>query len=341
MRGKLRPVRTAREQTLHPGPALESLRGFRCVSADLEERWHWQNYDLASLVENHFCVQLDPARITDEERQHWGPRVIGQRSVAPSFDTAYWLMDGNRRVGTIGVGSSDDSRAIAVSSLYVVPAERGKGHGTGALRAVRAQATRAGFLGVQLETEWSWQRAVRYYLKLGFWVKGWTLRLAFVSREDLPSWKLEFEPTRAKITLNVPEGPSPWIEAHAQGEALDWTEHWEPTTPKPRALHGLISRTFALALATQGFPLLTRKDVAFRRENPRLERVGPSALASKIRQFEARDRALGYGVNTPRIPGLGSADLQPNSSSDTRSRASKRTPSDSRRALCTARALGS
>jgi hypothetical protein len=60
--------------------------------------------------------------------------------------------------------------------------------------------------------------------------------------------------------------------------------------------------TFAVALAVHGWPLLRAgEDI---HEAAVYDAGGPNVLAYKIGLFEAVDRANGFDVRTPRIPGL-------------------------------------
>jgi hypothetical protein len=60
--------------------------------------------------------------------------------------------------------------------------------------------------------------------------------------------------------------------------------------------------TFAVALAVHGWPLLRAGDDID--DAAVYDAGGPSVLAYKIGMFEALDRASGFDVRTPRIPGL-------------------------------------
>ena len=61
-------------------------------------------------------------------------------------------------------------------------------------------------------------------------------------------------------------------------------------------VHPTARRTFAVALAVRGFPLVRSPEAAGDGE--------PEGLARQIVRFEAWDLRAGWEVRTPRIPGL-------------------------------------
>ena len=95
------------------------------------------------------------------------------------------------------------------------------------------------------------------------------------------------------------------IKARRLGERLEWRETPEMTSRADSEVRWLAPGTFAVALATRGWPLLTSDD-AWRRqlEQGFSDGGGPEGLAFKIRSFEAWNRKNGWRVDTPRIPGL-------------------------------------
>jgi GNAT superfamily N-acetyltransferase len=274
------------------GRALERTARFQPLSADPSEIWLWQNHDLASLLENRLNLRKDPVALTDEDRANFGPRVTasssGFRRDAPATDRAFWILDGaRRRVGTVALADTRPRDAfLELSSLYVVPSAREQGWASLALSALHATALKSGFSGTRLATEWSWQRAVRFYLGRSMWVWGWRRAIEFILHRELPLFRVEVEGERASFILDA-DPSAPLFEARRANGQLEWraSEHPEGL------VRALAPGTFALALASRGWPLVT-------------DRAGIDALALELRRFEARDREHGWHVPSSSRPGL-------------------------------------
>jgi GNAT superfamily N-acetyltransferase len=282
--------RLARIDSLEPiGPADEELFG---------------QFDLASLVENRLGVILEPEGLDDRARQRWAPRVTEDpRSLTwggSEFARGYWIVHGGQRVGTIAVWTSClGSEVIRVDSLFVSPRARRSGVARQALLAVHQSGMAEGLAGIRLETEWCWQGAVRFYVAIGMWVRGWKRSLDFVWRRELPAYHVEGDRDAARFVLD--DGRPP-IEARREGDRLAWRESKvDPLAPG----------TFALALALDGFPLL-RSEEAWRRQLDQgfSDFGGPEGLAFKIQHWEAWARKHDWRVDTPRIPGLDMPDWE-------------------------------
>ena len=285
---------------------LERVGDFLRLSTDPEETRSWRNKDLASFVENRLGERVDPDQASDEQRAQWIERVTCGEGIADphaGYSVPFWIVEQQERIGTFAVARSTvGQRLLQVSSLYVVPRARGCGHAWAALRATDEAARGAGLAGIRLSTDWSWQGAVRFYLRCGMWVSGWKRSLDFVWHEDYPAWQLELEGDRACFVVNHKSTNEPLIEARRNGDRLDWKQH---ASVDDNEIFFRAPGTFATALAVHGFPLITSDD-AWREQLAQgfSDFGGPEGLAFKIRRFEAWSRKQGWHVDTPRIPGI-------------------------------------
>jgi hypothetical protein len=256
--------------------ALERTEGFLPLSADPGEIWLWQNHDLASLLENRLNLRKDPVALTDEDRANLGPRVtassLGFRLEPAATDCAFWILDGaRRRVGTVALAHARPQDAfLELSSLYIVPSARERGSASRALAALHATALKSGFSGTRLVTEWSWQRAVRFYLGRSMWVWGWRRALEFILHRDLPVFRVEADGERARFVLGEADSRAPLIEARRTNGQLEWraSEHADDR------VRALAPGTFALALAARGWPIVT-------------DQTGSRELELELRRFDA------------------------------------------------------
>ncbi len=292
------------------GHELAENRSFRPVSADPHEQRLWLDHDLASIVENRLGLLIEPDRLQDSERRELHASATleneGLNTWSSKYFNAYWLMKGSDHVGTVAVANSLlGRRFVGVSSLYVCRAHRGRGHAAGALDAIFAAALAAGLSGIRLSTDWSWQGAVRLYLKLGFWVWGWKRSLDFVRSSDLPPWQVVTEGGVARFIVTRGNQHRTLFEARRAGCWLNWVETPSTVRAQSSELESYAPGTFALALAIRGFPLISSEE-EWRAQLRRgfSDCGGPEGLAFKIRRFEAWDREHGWLTPAPRIPGL-------------------------------------
>ncbi len=272
----------------------------------------WMDCELASLVENRFFERVDPVARGAELRAVWEPRatrdgaLIGTPHAGARYVRPYWLMQGGSRVGTIALSTgARGERLMEVSSLYVLPAHRGRGVAGAALRRADVVAWAHGVPGVRVQTCWAWQPAVRFYLGLRMWVAGWTDALVFTWRRGLPAHDIEIGEREATFAVVVDGRKEHLIRASVEGDRLEWVEspRMDAYRGEPSDVAYLGPGTFAVALATRGFPLVRSEGLW--RERHRSSDVGePEGLAYKIELFEAVDRSFGFDVRTPRIPGL-------------------------------------
>lgn len=293
------------------GKALAALD--RCerlvrLSRDPSETRAWQNHDLASLIENRLGVIADVDGASEEQRNAWVERVtsrgdLGLADPHSSYRVPFWIVGGGKRVGTIAVSTgAGGSGLLQVSSVRVRPQDRGQGHAWSALRKVYDAALTAQLSGIRLSTEWSWQPSVRFYLRIGMWVRSWKRALDFYWHRDVPPWRLEHDGELARFVVVLDGIPRTLIRARRNDERLEWVE--EPALASTE-LGYEAPGTLALALAVSGFPLITSNQAWQRQlEQGFSDFGGPEGLAFKIRRFEAWDRKQGWRVDTPRIPGL-------------------------------------
>jgi GNAT superfamily N-acetyltransferase len=140
-----------------------------------DEERVWADCDLASLAENRLGIAADPRSLVSTERDELRKRALTEPIGLPSqrnFERCYWLLEAQQRVGTVALATSTlGSRLLRLSSLYVFPDRRRQGVGARALQGLQARLGSHG-VGIRLETSWTWQSAVRFYLRAGYWVHG-------------------------------------------------------------------------------------------------------------------------------------------------------------------------
>jgi hypothetical protein len=173
-----------------------------------------------------------------------------------------------------------------------------------ALRRAQAAVRAHGGRGLRIPTYWTWQPAVRFYLGLGLWVGNWKHSLVFNWREDLPAHRMELGASEAHFGVERSGRVERLLSAARDGDRLVWTEH--PALGEPGVKSDLwfaATQTFALALATQGFPLI-RSAEQWTSRRDWSDCGEPEGLAGKIEVFEAVDRESGFTIRTPRIPGI-------------------------------------
>lgn len=268
----------------------------------------WLGWELASLVELRFHHRVDGAALTEEERQLWSHRATDQGSGLSSPSTCYqrgfWLLDGAARVGTLTLGSLLGRALLPIGSLYVLPAHRDRGLATRALEACHRAAMQYELHGIVLNTDWTWQRSLRFYMARKLWVRMWKHDLALVWMRDLPEYRVLATEERAEFQLHAGDWQT-LLRATRLGERLVWEEceallvRREPFDE----VYHLAPGTFALNLALRGWPLI-RSTAAWEERYQSSDAGEPEGLAYKIQVFEAVSRKKNYLVDTPRIPGL-------------------------------------
>lgn len=276
------------------------------LSTDERETRAWSSYELASLVEGHLHAQLDVARLSEEERLTYERRVgyDGRPLASPhsEYSHPFWLLDDGRRVGTLAIATMVYGLdLISISSLYVEPAARRRNIARRALEAVFRAAIANGAGGIRLDTNWTWQPAVRFYARIGMWVWMWKHNLVFTWQAELPSYRVDFGESQAHFLI---QQDSRW-RATVTARNLEDRLGWEPDDFEHLPIETLrcIPGTFALHLALAGWPLI-RSEETWERRYDWSDAGEPEGLAYKIEIFEAVSRQRGFDVRTPRIPGI-------------------------------------
>ena len=275
------------------------------LSRDERQTRRWLDCELASLVENRFFTSLDPRRIDDEERARWEPRATSDEPLSSPhghrfYRRVYWMLDEGERAGTFGLGTMYlGIGLLTVSSLYTLPSRRRRGAASRVLGEAERAVIASGGRGLRVTTHWTWQPAVRFYLGLGMWALGWKHSLVFTPRQDLPRFIVDVREREARFSVEREGSIHPLIIATRDGERLGWTE-----LPGMSGELRLRAReTFAVALATHGFPLI-RSPAAWDDRHRSCDGGDPEGLAHKIALWEAWEKQQGHEVRTPRIPGL-------------------------------------
>jgi len=271
----------------------------------------WNLCELASLIEGHFHVQLDVRGLSEIERLAYERRVTydGRPLLSPhgEYRRPFWLLIEDRRVGSIAIDTMIfGPDLISVSSLYVDPAERRRNIARRALEAVFRAAIANGAGGIRLDTNWTWQPAVRFYARIGMWVWMWKHNLVFTWQPELPPYRAEIGESQARFLIQQDGRWRTVVTARHLGDRLGWDSEHLPR--QPIEMSHCIPGTFALHLALAGWPLIRSEETWERRYNWS-DAGEPEGLAYKIEIFEAVSRERGFDVRTPRIPGLQYRDL--------------------------------
>jgi GNAT superfamily N-acetyltransferase len=276
------------------------------LSTEERETRDWSLRQLASLAEGHLHEQIDVTRLSEDEIRAYERRVgyDGRPLTSPHDEYSYpfWLLVDGQRVGTIAISTMISGLdLISISSLYVDLAARRRQIGRRALEAVFRAAVDNGAGGLRLDTNWTWQPAVRFYARIGMWVWMWKHNLVFAWHRDLPPYRVEIDASQARFLIQQDDRWQAVVTARHLGDRLGW----EPTDLARRLddLYHHIPGTFALHLALAGWPLI-RSDETWERRYHWSDSGEPEGLAYKIEIFEAVERERGLDVRTPRIPGL-------------------------------------
>lgn len=268
----------------------------------------WLDCDLASLAENRLGDRTDPRDLDPAKRADWRERATTEREYKlasrGTYEVCYWLLEGGERVGTLAVAKSTmGGGAARVASFYVLPTHRGRGVGQRALARL-AEILAQQDLGIRLDTAWSWQRTVRFYLQSGMWVYMWKRDLSLSMFPDMPPPHIEVGEHEARISVRVDGEDIVLQRASRRGDALSLDE--VPVALREDKRLGeawwQATSTLSLALALAGWPLVRSAEEW---EGSHYADAGPpEALAYKIQIWEAWDTHHGWIVETPRIPGL-------------------------------------
>ncbi|MFJ6381687.1 GNAT family N-acetyltransferase [Kitasatospora sp. NPDC092039] len=280
--------------------------GPRLRAAGPGEERRFALWDLASLVEGELGERVDPDGLAPHAERGWRERLGESGREWPGgelYRRRYWIQDdAGAVVGTVAVDNwTRGPSQLAVSSLYVTPAARGRGLAAAALDAVYAAATAEGLPGFRLEAHWTWQPAVRYYLRRGLWVVGWKRSLSFARMPQLPVHRVREEDGR--LLLLVADRLRGWVPILAAGQEGRWLRLDE--TADYRGCDGWVHEyarsTLALCLALAGRPMV--RGPQWWAEAWRWSEAGePEGLAYRIEEFERAARAAGRRMAGPYRP---------------------------------------
>lgn len=282
-----------------------------------EERRLWRACELATFAEYRLGGIPDPWSLTDEAIEDWSRLSLarGERIGDPadlSDYLPYWIMRDGRCLGTLAVALRDSGwgeHFLWVASLYLFREERRQGHAGLVMDVLDEIAGRLGLGGIRLETDWTWQGALHFYLNRGFWVANWKHSLSLVRYRADPRYEIRERAQGLDFLLHrddsIGAAPACLISAGRDGDRLIWEDQRESESADNAFVEplGSVASTFALCLAVRGWPLIRGPNEWEQRH--RWCDVGmPEGLADKITVFEAYARHCRFRVATPRIPGL-------------------------------------
>ncbi|MET9402625.1 GNAT family N-acetyltransferase [Kitasatospora sp. NPDC002965] len=304
---------------------LEAAPGVRAVGEGEGRRFAL--WDLASRAEGELGEQVDPEAIGPAEERALRQRLGESGREWPDgelYRRRYWLTGTAGTADPVG-GAADATGAVAgapvgtvavdnwtkgpgqlaVSSLYLRPAARGRGLAATVLDQLYRAATAEGLPGYRLEAHWTWQHAVRYYLRRGLWVVSWKHAVGLARLPQLPPYRVREEEDR--LVLLVADGaPGPgggWTPLLTAGREGRWLR-LDETTDYRRAdgwVRDFARSTLALHLALAGRPLV--RGPQWWAEAWRWSDAGePEGLAYRIEHVERSARDGGRPVTTPYRP---------------------------------------
>lgn len=277
------------------------------VALDTPDEQRWLDCDLASLAEHRLGATGSPLDLGDALRRDWQSRATLERSMRLEqrgrHERCFWLLEEGARVGTMALALDTlGGSRVHLASFYVFPSLRGQGVGRRAMARLREACARHD-LGLHLDTSWTWQRTVRFYLGAGMWLQMWKRDLVFCWDRRTPEPRIRVGDDEARLSVVHRGAELVLAQARRRGDALDLEE-----PPGARRIEGIGSArrdagsTLALALALEGWPLIRSSEhwekQAFADAGP------PEALAQRIVIWEAWERKNGWRVETPRIPAL-------------------------------------
>lgn len=266
----------------------------------------WLDCDLAGLAEHRLDDPTDPRALTPERRAVWQDRAVCEvpSSIASRrYERCFWLVEGGARVGTLALSTTTFGADARVSSFYVFPDLRNRGVGRRTLQRLGDALADRG-LGFRLDTVWSWRRTVRFYQRAGLWVYMWKRDLTFCWHRDTPPALIVVGEREASLSVQRRGERVTLARARYDGERLEFDD---PSAARANDAslgdafwHA--GSTLALALAMEGKPLV--RSARHWKKSRHADGGAPEALAYKITVWEAFDRAQGWRVDQPRIPGL-------------------------------------
>ncbi|MEU6377907.1 GNAT family N-acetyltransferase [Streptomyces sp. NPDC046909] len=268
-------------------------------------------WDLASLAEGALGECLDPDSLTVASEKRWRVRLgtAGREGTRyDEFRRRYWVCPPDSRRGPVGTVAVDTwpmgAGALRVTSLYVHPVARRKGIASAVLDAVYADCRAEGLHGFRLDTYWTWQKTVRYYLARGLWVTSWKHALGLARLSYLPRYEVREDADELTFLVAVAEGTTVplLVTGHTDGRLrLRETEQYRSLTEERHALRMYARSTLALHLAVRGRPLV-RGEEEWDRAHWSSDIGEPEGLAYKIGVFEQVAREDGWRVESPCPP---------------------------------------
>ncbi|MFF1794156.1 GNAT family N-acetyltransferase [Kitasatospora sp. NPDC058263] len=266
-------------------------------------------WDVASRAEGELGERVDPDALTPEAERGLRERLGESGREWPDgglYRRRYWVHGPDGRdgppVGTVAVDNwTRGPGQLAVSSLYLRPDARGRGHAAAVLDEVYRAAAAEGMPGYRLDAHWTWQHAVRYYLRRGLWVVSWKHALGLARMPQLPSYRVREEDDR--LLLLVSDARHGWVPLLAAGREGRWLRLDETAAYRQSDgwVHDFARSTLALHLALAGRPLV--RGPQWWAEAWRWSDTGePEGLAYKIEHFERLARDAGRRVVSPYRP---------------------------------------
>ncbi|MGW3724028.1 GNAT family N-acetyltransferase [Streptomyces sp. NPDC000851] len=267
-------------------------------------------WDLASLAEGALGVCVDPESLTVSSEKRWRLRLGSdgrEHRHDDDFRRRYWICSpGGGRGGPMGTIAVDTwpvgVGAVRISSLYVHPVARRQGLASAALDMVYDACRAEGLHGFRLDTYWTWQPTVRYYLGRGLWVTSWKHALGLARLSYLPRYEVR-ENGEGEVTFLVADTEGqlvPLLVAGSDGGRLRLreTERYRRMREERDAVRVYARSTLALHLAVRGRPLV-RGEEEWAKAHWSCDIGEPEGLAYKIGVFERVAREGGWRVESP------------------------------------------
>jgi GNAT superfamily N-acetyltransferase len=263
----------------------------------------WTDCELAAYAEHRLGDRTDPRGLEASRRARWLSEATIESVVPPRERPAeldYWLLAGERRVGTVALGTSLSApRHVDLWSLYIHPTERGRGHAHRALTAIRQALAEEG-LGLCLSTSWTWQSALRFYMRMGFWVRAWKRDIELYVTPGVPAPQLSVHGDSATLGIELDGETVELVSARRDEGQLVFYDR--PPSGRGRELFADACSTLSVGLALEGWPLVRTPEDWAREQHT--EAMAPEGLAQRIVRWEGWYRSRSWRVVTPRIPGL-------------------------------------
>jgi hypothetical protein len=202
--------------------------------------------------------------------------------------------------------------ALRLSSLYVHPVARRRGIASAVLSMVYDACRAEGLHGFRLDTHWTWQRTVRYYLGQALWVTPWKHALGFARLSYLPRYEVLENGGELTFLIADSEGPGagctdggstamvPLLVAGNAGGRLRLREpeRYRRMRDERDVVRLYARSTLALHLAVRGWPLV-RGEEEWSEAAWSCDIGEPEGLAYKIGIFERVAREEGWRVESP------------------------------------------